>query len=108
MDTLKSIIDKVLFEKLKKLSKRSVESVCAELFKDKLISAGVATVDDIIEDLKESLDIVEESSEVISMYSNILKVIYSVPGPCVTFAKRVSTSLVKEIKNKWNIDVVLL
>ena len=108
MYTLKSIIDKILFKELKKLRQRSVEPLCAKLFKAKLITTSLATVDDIIEDFKECLDFVEESSEVISMCSNILKVIHSVPGPCAMLAKRVSTSLVKEIKNKWNIDIVLL
>ena len=108
MDTLKSIIDKVFVAKLKKIPERLVEPLCAELFNAKLISTGVTTLDGIIEDLNTNLDFVEEPSEVISMCSNILKVIHSVPGPCVTFAKRVSTSLVKEIKNKCNIDIVLL
>ena len=108
MDTLKSIIDKFLFEKLKKLRKRSFESLCAELFKAKLISAGVAMVDDIIEDFNESLDFVDKPSKVISVCSNILKVIHSVPGACVTFAETVSTDLTKEIKIQLNIDVVLL
>ena len=85
-----------------------MEPLCAELFKAKLIATSVATVDDIIEDFNESLDFVDKPSKVISVCSNILKVIHSVPGACVTFAETVSKDLAKEIKKQLNIDVVLL
>ena len=108
MDTLKSIIDKVFVEKLKKIPKSSVESLCAELFKAKLISAGVATLDGIIEEFKTSLDFEEDPSEIISMCSKFLTATHSVPGPCEKIANKASKDLAKEIKNRLNIDVVLL
>ena len=108
MDTLKSIIDKYFVAKLKKIPDTSVELLCPKLVNAEVISAAVTTLDGIIEEFKASLDFVDELPEVISMCSNILKVIHSVPGPCVMFAKRVSKDLAKEIKNQLNIDVVLL
>ena len=108
MDTLKSTIDKVLFEKLKKIPDTSVESLCAELFKAKLVSAGVATLDGIIKEFKTSLDFEDDPSEIISMCSKFFKVAHSVPGPCEKIANKVSKDLAKEIKNQLNIDVVLL
>ena len=108
MDTLKSIIDKYFVAKLKKIPDTSVEPLCAKLVNTEVISTGVTTLDGIIEEFKATLDLEDELPEVISMCSNILNVIHSVPGPCEKFAKRVSKDLAKEIKNQLNIDVVLL
>ena len=102
---MKSIIDKIFLENLKRIPETSVESLCIELFKAKLISAGVTTLDDIIEDFKASLDFADEPSEVIGMCSKFLKVIHSVPGPCVMFANKVNRVIVKDIKNELNFDV---
>ena len=108
MDTLKSIIDKVLFEKLKKIPDTSVEPLCPKLANAEVISTGVATLDGIIKEFKTSLDFEDDPSEIISMCSKFLLAIHSVRGPCEKIANKVSKDLAKEIKNQLNIDVVLL
>ena len=108
MDTLKSIIDEVFLQKLKKIPETSVEPLCSKLVNAKVISTGVTTLDGVIEEFKTSLDFEDNCSEVISMCSKFLIATHSVPGPCEKIANKVSKDLVKEIKNQLNIDVVLL